>query len=93
MIVSDIFVSDSGRAIRNTGAIVTYVTNIGSGSIVRRANDPVIVGGGNTTMYPSGSYGVTTLNPNYNRFDDNGYYTTAHSGYFYGGSTIRDIRQ
>lgn len=93
MIVSDIFVSDSGRAIRNTGAVVTYVTNIGSGSIQHRYNNINSADGGNYSMKPSGSYGVTTISQYYNRFDDPGYYTTAHSGYMYGGSTVRDVRQ
>lgn len=80
----DIFIADSGRPIRST-CVVTYVTPIGSGSMQQR------VDGINTFAKPSGYDGNVSVSRYAQRFDDTGYYETAHSGYLYG--VPRDGRQ
>jgi len=79
----DIFIADSGRPIKNS-CVVTFVTPVGSGTIKDR------IDGINKFCAPSGYNGNVTPSPYWIRFDDPGYYFTAHSGNFYG--TPRDIR-
>lgn len=93
MINRDIYVSDSGRPIHQTGFVV-YITSVGSGTIIRK---PTTNPSGGVDLreydavYPSGSYGVTTTSIYAGRFDDYSYYTTNRSGYMLGVPS--DIRQ
>lgn len=80
-------VANSGRAIRNGNAIVYVPQTKSSGNYIHHQD------GINGYINFSGYNGVVTETIYANRFNDVGYYDSAHSGFFYGGNTLRDIRQ
>lgn len=79
--------ADSGRPIRNGNAIVYVPGAKPSGNYIDHSNYD------NNYVSFSGYNGIVTESIYASRFNDVGYYDTAHSGFFYGGSTLRDIRQ
>lgn len=86
MVFSDIYIADSGRAINNTGVVTRFSQVYSSGTYAHR------VDGRNAYVSPSGYGGNVNVSTYANRFDDAGYYFTAHSGNFY-GNVVRDVRQ
>lgn len=84
-ILSDVYIADSGRAIRNTGLVTMIPSANQSGNYAYR------VDGVNDVIKPSGYAGNTDISVYAKRFNDYGFYENAHSGNFY-GAVVADIR-
>lgn len=81
---ADIFIADSGRPINNGNAILNSFKVSASGNYESRFS------GDNDFIKPSGYGGNVSVDYHASRFDDIGYYQTAHSGNYYG--VPRDVR-